>query len=182
MYNKKLSEDLLNQVKDQVSVFHELATQVALQLGEADPYAKKLTALQTKFSALATEITIAQSFALENDALKEGKISSLNLAKNSHPKKKGNFNNAFVDNINYYIRYLKNEADIYLLYEFFDLIVAKVKEYGAYDAEQIWASISQEVNKRLPDNTSNMRDILNNQELQEGLQAYAALQRSNPAS
>ena len=178
MHDKKLSEHLLNQIKDQVSVFNELASKLNLELGEANLYAKKFTALQSKFASLHTELTISQSIALENDSIKNSIKSSLNLTKNSHPKKKGNLNNAFVDNINYYIRYLKNEADIYLLYEFFDLIVAKVKEYGGYDAEQIWAGISQEVNKRLPNNTANIRDILNNHELKEGLQAYAALQQN----
>ncbi len=182
MHDKKLSESLLNQIKDQVSAFNKLANNINLELGEANLYARKLTTLNTKLASLYTELTISQSIALENDALKDSKMSNLNLTKNSHPKKKGNFNNAFVDNINYYIRYLKNEAEIYLLYEFFDLIVAKVKEYGGYDAEQIWAAISQEVNKRLPNNTSNMRDILNNPELKEGLQAYACLQRSKTST
>lgn len=180
MQEKKLSENLLGQIKDQVAAFNELANSVNMELGETNLYAKKFSALKQKLESIFTELTISQSIALEKAALKDSKFSNLNLTKNSHPKKKGNFNNAFVDNINYYIRYLKNEADVYLLYEFFDLIVAKVKEYGGYDAEQIWSGISQDVKKRLPNNTnsiSDMRDILNNRELKEGLQAYANLQR-----
>jgi hypothetical protein len=87
MHDKTLSEDLLNRIKDQASVINELANNINLELGEANPHAKKLTALNTKFASLYTELTIFQSMALENDTLKDSKTSNLNLAKNSHPKK-----------------------------------------------------------------------------------------------
>ena len=56
--------------------------------------------------------------------------------------------------------------------------MAKVKEYGAYNAEQIWEGIKSEV--ALMNNKAsarNMRDILDNHELQEGLSLYVAMLR-----
>jgi len=177
-------KQFLNQVRDQLDSIDGLLTNMSLVLGKSNIHAKRLAVLKLEFESLYSAMSKSQVAAVaeEEDEDDDTDVVVLPRSRKVGGKSSARLNTHQLDNINYYIRHLQSEQDVYLLYEFFDLIVAKVKEHGAYDAQQIWGSIKSEAG--LLNNKAaarNMRDILDNHELQEGLSLYATLLREKQA-
>ncbi len=171
---------LLSQVRNQLDSISELLTNMHLVLGETNVHAKRLAVLKFEFESLYSAMAKSKVFVVADDADMQDDVDVVTMPRTRKigVKNSARLNTHQLDNINYYIRHLQSEQDVYLLYEFFDLIVAKVKEFGAYDVEKIWEGIKSET--ALVNNKSaarNMRDILDNYELQEGLSLYAAMLR-----
>ena len=165
----------LKKVRNELESVSELAANINLIMGQSNIHAKRLAVLKFEFESIYSAMRASQAAGVEDDENKEDvDITNINIARPRVVKKSARLNTYQLDNINYYIRHLQSEQEIYLLYEYFDLIVAKVKEYGAYDAEQIWNGIKAEVSLlKNQSSEQGMRDILNNIELREGLSLFA---------
>ena len=168
----------LKQVRSQLESISDLVTNMNAVLGKSNVHAKHLAGLKYEFELLYSAMAKSQAAVAavdDADADDDVDVVSRPAIRNVSAKTSARLNTHQLDNINYYIRHLQSEQDVYLLYEFFELIVAKVKELGGYDAAQIWEGIKSE--PALLSNKAaarNMRDILDNHELQEGLSLYAA--------
>ena len=173
----------LMQVRSQLESRSGLLRTMNLTLGRSNVHVKRLAALKFEFESLYSAMLKSQAVVeAEEEAEAQAEVLMMPRARKLGEKSSARLNTHQLDNINYYIRHLQSEQDVYLLYEFFELIVAKVREFGAYDVEKIWNSIKSEAG--LVSNKAaarNMREILDNHELQEGLSLYVSLLQEQQA-